>query len=127
MVADSKLLDNELITMSSLPAHLADLERFSNWILPTDAERVHRRMSASMEEARSFYDAVAQRVPDLLEFIDRFPLSDLPPQAKNAWYLLASFIQAAMAVEMWRSTIFKYGLDETRNKRLSLHNSHPLL
>ena len=114
--------------MSLLPNQFSDLEsRFEGWILSTDGERVRRRMAATLPEAREFYDAVAPRVPELLSYIDGFSIDDLPEDAKNTWYLLASFIQAAMAVELWRDTLFKYGLDETRNRRLNLHNSHPLL
>lgn len=114
--------------MSLLAEQFADLEqRFSDWILPTDGERVRRRIAASLPEAREFYDALGPRVPELLSYIDRFSIDELPADAKNTWYLLASFIQAAMAVEIWRDTVFKYGLDETRNRRLALQNSHPLL
>ena len=114
--------------MSLLPDQFSDLEsKFRDWILPTDGQRVKRRMIATLPEAREFYDELTPRVPDLLGYIDRFSIDDLPAEAKNCWYLLASFIQAAMAVEFWRDTFFRFGLDETRNKRLDLHNSHPLL
>jgi len=41
-----------------LPAEFADLERFSEWCLPTEQERFAKRLASSMAEMQAFYDAI---------------------------------------------------------------------
>lgn len=39
-----------------LPEEFADLERFSDWILPTEPERYAKRLASTMEEMQDLYD-----------------------------------------------------------------------
>ena len=41
-----------------LPAEFADLEPFSEWCLPTEAQRYAKRLDSSMAQMQAFYDAV---------------------------------------------------------------------
>ena len=51
-----------------LPTEFAELEAFSEWCLPTEAERYAKRLASSMAEMQAFYDAItaARRGSDLL-------------------------------------------------------------
>jgi hypothetical protein len=85
-----------------LPAEFADLEPFAEkWCLPTEAERFERRMSTSMDELVTFYDAVAPRLEAAIEFCDRHPLTDLPEQVVHLLQLVYSHVMVAMAVEIF--------------------------
>ena len=48
--------------MSKLPEEFADLERFSDWCLPTEEERYAKRLASSMDEMQELYDAGLARL-----------------------------------------------------------------
>ncbi len=43
-----------------LPKEFADLERFSDWCLPSEPERYAKRLNSSMSEMQAFYDAITR-------------------------------------------------------------------
>ena len=50
--------------MSKLPEEFADLERFTDWCLPTEEERYAKRLNSTMAEMQEFYDAGMERLED---------------------------------------------------------------
>ena len=87
-----------------LPAEFADLEPFADrWSLPTEAERWSQRHASSIEDMRELYEAMFPRVDDVLGYCDRFPLDDLPEEARNLLYLVFSFVMVSFPVEVWNA------------------------
>jgi hypothetical protein len=85
-----------------LPADFADLEPFAKtWCLATEHERFAQRLAASMEEMQALYDAVTARYEDAMSYCDRFPLDDMPDDAKNLMHLLYSMVMVSFPVECW--------------------------
>ena len=64
-----------------LPPEFADLEPFSDWCLPTEAERYAKRLASSMDEMQAFYDAAFPRLEQILAYLDALPLDALPDEA----------------------------------------------
>jgi hypothetical protein len=86
-----------------LPPEFADLEPYATtWCLPTERERHARRLASTMEEMQSFYDAGFGRLNEAIDYCDRFPLDDLPDDARNLLQLVYSLVMVAMPVETWR-------------------------
>jgi len=48
--------------MPKLPEEFADLERFSDWCLPTEEERYSKRLNSTMAEMQELYDAGMARL-----------------------------------------------------------------
>ena len=89
--------------MAMLPTEFADLEPFaSKWCLATEPERLAERLSSTMDEMQSFYDAVTPRAEAAMQHLDRLPLHDLSDENTNLLHLLYSMIQASFPVEAWR-------------------------
>jgi hypothetical protein len=85
-----------------LPAEFADLEKFAErWSLRSEPERWARRHASSMEEMREFYDAVSPRFDAIVSYCDRYPIDDLPEEARNLLYLMFSFVMVSFPVEVW--------------------------
>jgi hypothetical protein len=85
-----------------LPAEFAELEPFAErWSLPTEAERWAQRHASSIDDMRAFYDAMFPRVDTALEYCDRFPLDDLPVDARNLLRLVLAFVMVSFPVEVW--------------------------
>jgi len=86
-----------------LPGDFSDLERFApTWCLPTEGERYAQRLASSMEEIQAFYDACFPRAEDAISYCDRFPLDEMPDEARRLLQLLYSLVVVSFPVEAWR-------------------------
>ena len=85
-----------------LPPEFADLEPFAaTWCLATEPERFAQRMAVPMDEMQKFYDAVTARADEALTYCDKFPLDDMPEDAKNLLHLLYSMVMVSFPIERW--------------------------
>jgi hypothetical protein len=85
-----------------LPSEFSDLESFApTWCLATEHERFAQRLAVPMEEMQSFYDAVTGRAEAAMDYLDQFPLDDMPEDARNLLYLLFSMVMVSFPVECW--------------------------
>ncbi len=86
-----------------LPAEFADLERFSDWILATEPERYAKRLASSMDEMQDLYDVGMARLEEVMVYLDaRFPLHDMPDDAKRLMHLMQSVVMVSFPVEVWK-------------------------
>ena len=89
--------------MASLPSDFSELEPFAEkWSRATEPERYEVRLSSTMEEMQAFYDAIFPRVQDALAYCDKFPLDDIPDDARRLLLLLYSFVTVSFPIEVWR-------------------------
>lgn len=87
-----------------LPREFADLEPFAaEWCIAAEPERYARRLASSMNALQAFYDAFAPRAPAAIDYLDRYALDELPPEALNLMHLVYSLITISFAVECWRA------------------------
>jgi hypothetical protein len=86
----------------ALPAEFADLEPFAAWDLATEPERYARRLASSMAEMQTFYDAAFSRLEDAIAYCDRFPLDDLPEDARSLMHVMQSLVMVSFPVEVWK-------------------------
>ncbi|MFD0364731.1 hypothetical protein ACFQZZ_25090 [Nocardia sp. GCM10030253] len=86
-----------------LPSEFADLEPYAaEWCLAGEPARYDKRLASSMADMQRFYDAITPRAQDAMAYCDKFPLDELPGDAKNLMYLLYSMIMVSFPVEVWR-------------------------
>jgi hypothetical protein len=86
-----------------LPTEFVDLESFAEkWCLATEAERYEARLASSVDEMQGFYDAVTARAEAAMAHLERYPLDQLPEDARNLLHLLYSVVQVSFPVEVWR-------------------------
>ena len=89
--------------MSKLPEEFADLERFTDWCLPTEEERYQKRLASSMADMQVFYDAGIARLEDIMVYVDaRFPLASMPEDAKALVHLGQSIVMVSFPIEVWK-------------------------
>jgi hypothetical protein len=85
-----------------LPSEFADLEPFAErWALATEGERWAQRHASTIEEMRALYDAVAARFGDAMAYCDRFPLEQLPDDARRLLRVVLSYVMVSFPVEVW--------------------------
>jgi hypothetical protein len=87
---------------AKLPAEFADLEPYLDWDLATEPERYAKRLASSMAEMQAFYDAAFPRLNDVIAYCDRFPLDDLPEDARTLMHMMQSLINVSFPIEAWK-------------------------
>jgi hypothetical protein len=90
-------------THAQLPAEVADLEPYADWALATEPERYAKRLASSMPEMQAFYDAAFSRLEDAITYCDsKFPLNDMPDDARALIHLMQSLVMVSFPVEVWK-------------------------
>jgi hypothetical protein len=86
-----------------LPAGFEDLAPYaSDWAKPTRAERYETRLSKTIDELVEFYDAIAPRAEEAIEYLDALELEALPADATRLMQLLYSMILVSYAVNIFK-------------------------
>ena len=88
--------------MSTFPPEFADLEPYADWALRTEGERYAKRLSSSMDELQTFYDAALPRLEDAIAHCDRHELAALPEDVERLLWLCYSLVNASFPIEVWR-------------------------
>ncbi len=85
-----------------LPGEFAELEKFSDWIIDTEPERYRKRLASDMAQMQAFYDAAFPRLEEALDYLDQFPLDEMPDDARYLTHLMQSLIMVSFPVEVWK-------------------------
>jgi hypothetical protein len=89
--------------MALLPPEFSDLEPFAkDWCLASEPERYAKRLASSMDEMQAFYDAIFPRAREVMAYLEKFPLHELPDDALRLLHLTYSLIMVSFPVEIWR-------------------------
>jgi hypothetical protein len=90
------------MTEPMLPEPFAALEPFAaTWCLATEAERYARRLDSTMNDMQAFYDAGMPRLREIMAYLDRFELPDLPERELQLLHLAYSLIMVSLPIEVW--------------------------
>ena len=88
---------------AALPPEFSDLERYvPSWGQASSDARHHHRQTSSMDEIKAFYEALQPRLEAIFKYLDQFDVRSLPPPAQNLLYLSFGFIEASLAVEIFK-------------------------
>ncbi len=88
--------------MANLPTDFAELEPFSEWILPSEYDRYGKRIASSMDELQAFYDAAFPRLEDGAEYLKSVSISGISDEDRNLLWLFSSLVTVSFPVEAWR-------------------------
>jgi len=84
-----------------LPEQFASLNDYSQWALPTETLRTTMRHRASMDEIKSFSQAMLQQLDAALAYIDSFADEALPSSAQALMSMVLSLAEVAPAIEFY--------------------------
>lgn len=88
---------------NALPAQFHDLEPFLGWALPSERERVLRRLAVPVEEVKVFYDALWQRMDDIIGYLNQFPYDAIPEDGRRLRDMALSLVEVSGLVEMYKN------------------------
>lgn len=90
--------------MSALPSAFRDLEVFVPlWALPTENERSEKRWNSGPGDFEAFYNAMLPRIEDVMAYLDKYPVDNIPAEAMPLYHLAIAFAESAPHVEMYKS------------------------
>ncbi len=109
-----------------LPAPFAVLESWPAWRLPTETERIARRVSLQFPEIKAFADVMLPHVEEICAHIDAHQAEDgsYDAQTLNLFHLLLSLAEVAPAIESYDPEVVVIDGYETR--RFMPEERHPL-
>jgi len=97
-----------------LPSRFKDLERFIDWSIPTPGERTTKRVASHIEEVRTYYDAILPHAENILDYLNQFPLDDMPEDASRLMDMMLSLAEIATCIEFYNSTHVPKGVSHSR-------------
>ena len=87
---------------NTLPAEFSALEQYLDWDLATEPERYAKRLGSSMAEMQAFYDVAFPKLEAVMDYCDKFPLDDLPDDARTLMHLMQSLVMVSFPIEAWK-------------------------
>lgn len=96
------------------PPQFGDLERLSKWALPTERERNVLRRSSDYADITDLYNTVLARIDTVLDYLDEFPLDNMPEDAGRLLLLALALSEVAPAVEYYGQPTVIAGFDADR-------------
>lgn len=98
-----------------LPELFQDLEPLAPaWALATERERSGKRLSSTMAEIQAFYNTLLPRMDSVIDYLNQFPLENMPADAQRLMYLTLSLAEVAPAVELFKQPSVVDGYDAAR-------------
>jgi hypothetical protein len=91
-----------MATTENLPAEFAEFEPYLDWALATEPERYAKRLASSMTEMQAFYDVAFPKLEAVMDYCDKFPLDDLPDDARALMHLMQSLVMVSFPIEAWK-------------------------
>jgi hypothetical protein len=109
-------MEQEKATTSQgiLPAPFHSLEPFSAWVLAKESERIHKRLSSSMEELQAFYNAILPQMETIVTYLNQFSLERMPEDVQRLFFLILSFVEVTSAIELYGQPGVINGFDPAR-------------
>ncbi len=78
------------------------------WGLPSATQRVAKRTASSMEEIRNFYDTMLPHMEEIINYLNQFPLDDLPEKSLPIAYAALAMCEVDNPVR-WNETELSSG------------------
>lgn len=89
--------------LAPLPPQFADLAAWQEeWALPSEWQRFARRVDASdLEELRPFYEAMLNRMPEIMDHLATLPVDPSDAGDKQLLLLALSYVEISRCFEAW--------------------------
>lgn len=100
---------------ATLPSGFEDLEPWAGrWSLATERERNRARVTAELPELEALYTALLPRMEAIMEHLTKVDSTDAKEPDARLKYLAASFMEASLSVELFKSPRVPDALESER-------------
>lgn len=94
-----------------LPERFRHLERFADWCLPHEKDRIARRVTLPFDEIQAFYDAMLPEVTSIVGYLRTRPVEEATPEDENLLFIMQSLVEISAAVEVYGENRVTDGAD----------------
>lgn len=91
------------MNINALPESFRALERYLAWALPTERERIARRISTPMEEIIDFHAEMSRRLEEIIVYLNQYPYAAMPEDATRLCNMALSLVEISNLVEMYKN------------------------
>ena len=88
---------------SQLPEAFHDLERFIDWSLPSERERIAKRLATPMEEIIEFHGIISLRLEEIINYLNQYPYAQMPEDCQRLCDMALSLVEICNLVEMYKN------------------------
>ena len=83
----------------------SDLKEFMDeWGYADAHERLKKRSNAEFSDIKKFYDAVVPRLEEIIEFLNQYPVDDIPGEFRPLAYMALAACEVDDPVNIWQSS-----------------------
>ncbi len=97
-----------------LPQTFRELEPYLDWALPTERERVAKRVASPMHEITEFHAAITRRLEEIIVYLNQYPYAELPPDGRRLCDMALSLVEVFPLVEMYKDPANLYMIEASR-------------
>ncbi len=88
-----------------------ELEMFlPDWGLADPHERAVKRSTSTMPEISAFYHAMMPQMEEIIEYLDQFPLDEIPKEDQKLAYAALAVCEVDYAVNKWDTPNLETGI-----------------
>jgi len=94
-------MSDMIVSDNALPAEYAALQSYADagWAANSRRDRTEKRLNSSMTKIQEFYDAVMPQLASILDYLESYPLKEMPGQQQNLLNLIYSVADVRNSVE----------------------------
>jgi hypothetical protein len=86
----------------TLPPKFSELEPFvAHWAVRSMRERHRRRLGSSAHDRKAFYEAMTPRLNEAIEYLNGFPLHEMPDDAATLLELAMALMEVSLTQEVY--------------------------
>jgi hypothetical protein len=89
--------------MAILPESFQSLEPYLAWSLPSERERIAKRVASTMEEIIEFHGAMSERLEEIIEYLNQYHYAEMPEDAQRLCDMALSQVEVCNLVEMYKN------------------------
>jgi hypothetical protein len=91
---------------SELPPEFACLEPFvAQWAVSSMGERHRRRLASTAADRKAFYDSMSPRLHEVMDYLNRFPLHEMPQAVATLMRLSMSLMEVSLTQEVYNADV----------------------
>ncbi len=83
-------------------------EYINDWGHADAHQRLNKRTNADFSDLKKFYDAVVPRLGEIIEFLNQFPVDDIPEEFGPLAYMALAACEVDDPVNVWQSSELTY-------------------
>lgn len=88
---------------NALPGSFRDLEPYLAWSLPSERERIAKRISTPMQEIIEFHTEISGRLEEIIIYLNQYPYAEMPEDGQRLCDMALSLVEISNLVEMYKN------------------------